>query len=219
MVSETELYQALDDAKVVYIGERHTSPHDHAVQIQIISALHKANPSLAIGLEMIKRPYQKWLDDYVAGNIDEATMLEGTEWRRRWGFNFALYRPIFAYARAHKIPLVALNIKDEITSKVAREGVEGLSEADKTLLPEIDFDKADHRAMLRSVYDQHNMGSGKMTFDNFYTAQLLWDETMAQRVAEVLAAPDAPKTMIVLAGSGHVRYGWGIPQRAARRGA
>ncbi|MEL7237978.1 MAG: ChaN family lipoprotein [Planctomycetota bacterium] len=87
------------------------------------------------------------------------------------------------------------------------------------LLPEIDFDQANYRASLKSVFDQHNMGSGSMTFDNFYTAQLLWDETMAQRVAEVMNAPDAPKTMVVLAGSGHIRYGFGIPQRAARRGA
>ena len=173
---------------------------------------------MVIGLEMVKRPFQSWLDRYVAGEIDEATMLEGTQWRRRWGFNFGLYRPILRYAREHKIPLVALNIKDEITRQVARQGLDSLSPEDRARVPEIDFSNADHRAMVRAVYDRHNMTGGKMTFDNFYTAQLLWDETMATEVARVMTAADAPDTMVVLAGSGHVRYAFGIPSRAARRG-
>lgn len=173
---------------------------------------------MIIGLEMVKRPYQPWLDRYVAGEIDEETFLKGAEWRRRWGFDFALYRPILRYARDNRIPLVALNIKDEITRQVARQGIESLSPDDRALLPEIDFENTDHRAMVRSVFDRH-MSDGKMTFDNFYTAQLLWDETMATEVARVMSADRAPRVMVVLAGSGHVRYGYGIPTRAARRGA
>ena len=218
VLSETELYQELDGVRVVYIGERHASPHDHAAQIQVIHGLHQQNASLAIGLEMVKRPFQKWLDGYIAGEVDEETLLEGTEWKRRWGFDFTLYRPILAYAREHGIPLVALNIKDEITRKVAREGLDSLSSEDRARVPEIDFDDAEHRAMVKAVYDKH-MGGGKMTFENFYTAQLLWDETMATEVANVMNGAQAPRTMVVLAGAGHVQYQFGIPKRAARRGA
>lgn len=217
VVAEAELYRELSATRVVYIAEQHTSPHDHAVQAQVIHGLHQANRSMVIGLEMITRPYQKWLDDYVAGTIDEATFLEGTEWKERWSFNFALYRPILEYARTHRIPLVALNIRSEITRQVAREGVESLSPEDRARLPEIDFDNVDHRAMVKAVFDQHDMG-GRMTFDNFYTAQLLWDETMAAEVARVMTSPEAPAVMVVLAGSGHIRYAHGIPSRAARRG-
>ena len=219
VLTESELYRELAGVPVIYIAEQHTSPHDHAVQIQVIHGLRQQNPSVALGLEMVKRPFQPWLDRYVAGEIDEETLLEGVEWRRRWGFNFGLYRPILAYARKHRIPLIALNIKDEITRQVARNGVDSLTAEDRGLLPEIDFDNQEHRAMVKAVFDRHNMGGGKMTFDNFYTAQLLWDETMATEVARVMAAPNAPQTMIVLAGSGHIRYAHGIPSRAARRGA
>ena len=218
VLTETELYRELGESRVVYIAEQHTSPHDHAMQMQVIHGLHQQNPSLAIGLEMVKRPYQKWLDAYVAGEIDEETFLEGSEWKRRWGFNFGLYRPILAYARTHRIRLIALNIKDEITRKVAREGIDALSEADRAVLPDIDFGNDEHRETIRAVYDRHNMGSGRMTFENFYTAQLLWDETMATEVARVMLAEDAPQRLVVLAGSGHVRYSHGIPSRAARRG-
>jgi membrane-associated protease RseP (regulator of RpoE activity) len=53
-------------------------------------------------------------------------------------------------------------------------------------------------------------------FEHFLDVQLLWDEGMAERaVAYLRAHPD--KTLVVLAGTGHVEYGQGIPQRVARR--
>jgi uncharacterized iron-regulated protein len=55
--------------------------------------------------------------------------------------------------------------------------------------------------------------------ERFYTAQVVWDETMAEAVAETLTAPGAPRRIVVLAGDMHVREGLGIPDRAARRGA
>jgi uncharacterized iron-regulated protein len=50
-------------------------------------------------------------------------------------------------------------------------------------------------------------------FERFFQAQVLWDETMADRIAR--SAPTAQ--VIVLAGQGHLIYGYGIPDRVARR--
>jgi membrane-associated protease RseP (regulator of RpoE activity) len=53
-------------------------------------------------------------------------------------------------------------------------------------------------------------------FEHFLEVQLLWDEGMAARAADYLRRhPD--KTLVVLAGAGHVEYGQGIPRRVARR--
>ena len=47
---------------------------------------------------------------------------------------------------------------------------------------------------------------------------LLWEETMAQTVAEFLRNPlNKNKKLVVLAGGFHVQYGFGIPKRAYRR--
>ncbi|MDH4100990.1 MAG: ChaN family lipoprotein, partial [Nitrospirota bacterium] len=56
-------------------------------------------------------------------------------------------------------------------------------------------------------------GSG---VERFLQVQLLWDETMAESVANYLKANRDHK-MVVLAGGGHVQYGLGIPKRAFRR--
>jgi len=47
---------------------------------------------------------------------------------------------------------------------------------------------------------------------------VLWDETMAETVANYLATEvGREKKIVVLAGGNHVRYGFGIPRRAFRR--
>lgn len=218
-LSEAQLRERLAAARVVYVGEKHDRPHDHAVQLQVLDMLVQLEPSVGLGLEMFKRPFQKWVSDYVAGRIDEAKMLERTQWSKRWGFDIALYRPILEYARQHKLPTYALNARDEITRKVAREGLEALDPVDRETVPELVLDDAAHREEIREVFDAHGMGHGKMTFENFYTAQVIWDETMAHEVAAELTKDGAPERIVVLAGGGHIRRGLGIPQRAARRGA
>lgn len=221
-VTEAELVDRLLDARVVYVAEKHASPHDHAVQLSVIHALFTRDASLGIGMEMFKRPFQKWVTDYIEGRITEAELRRQTEWEARWGFDFALYRPILRYARTHRIPVYALNARDEITRAVARGGLGALSPVDRDTVPELDLDDPLHRSYLEGIFDSHGMGKtahGEMTFENFYTAQLIWDETMAYEVAAELGKPSAPRRIVVLAGSGHIRHGFGIPNRAARRGA
>jgi hypothetical protein len=50
-----------------------------------------------------------------------------------------------------------------------------------------------------------------------YEAMTLWDETMADAAAAALAAAGPGARMLVVAGSGHVKTGTGIPDRLARR--
>ena len=53
-------------------------------------------------------------------------------------------------------------------------------------------------------------------FNLFYQVQILWDETMAESIYDFLNVnPDYQ--MVVLAGNGHLVYGYGIPKRAFRR--
>ena len=132
------LFDRLLPARVIYVAENHDNPHDHAVQLQVIDGLYRRDPSLAIGMEMFKRPFQKWVNDFVSGEIDEAAMLEKTQWSERWGFDYALYKPILDYARAHQIPILALNERDEVTRQVSRQGLASLDPVDRDGIPDLD---------------------------------------------------------------------------------
>lgn len=205
-------------ARVIYISEEHGNPHHHAAQLAVIAGVYARDPSLAIGMEMFKRPFQNVLDAYLAGEIDAPSLIERSEWKARWGYDFELYRPILEFARAHHIAVRALNAPDEITRAVAEGGIAALDETERGSLPDLDLEISEHRSMVRESFDRHNV-HGLLSFDHFYVAQVIWDETMAYEIAQALEGPAGPHRMIVLAGEQHVRKGLGIPVRAARRNA
>jgi uncharacterized iron-regulated protein len=202
--------------RVVFVGETHDRYADHLIQLEIIRRLYALHPNLAIGVEYFQQPFQRFLDAYVEGRLDEAAMLRDTEYFDRWRFDYRLYRPIFRYAREHRIPVVALNVPAEVTDKVAREGMAALSAQDRRYVPrELDRSDPKYVARLKAVFAHHpHTPSGD--FERFLDVQLIWDEGMAARAASFLEKhPETP--MIVLAGSGHLAYRTGIPRRLVRR--
>ncbi|MBD2257570.1 ChaN family lipoprotein [Pseudanabaena sp. FACHB-2040] len=219
-LSQPSILEALARAEVVYLGETHSSPADHAAQLEIIQALVQEKVRVAIALEMFQRPYQPILDAYLASEIDEAALVEKTEYEQRWGFPWEYYAPILRFAKAQQMPVLALNTPTEITRKVAQAGLDSLSEEDFRYIPpvtEIHTDNAAYRAYIEDIFTQAHAGHGSaLSFDNFFAAQVLWDETMAEGIADFRQAhPDY--SVVVLAGQGHVIYGYGIPDRVARR--
>src|SRR5262249_49511401 len=156
------------------------------------------------------------LDDYLAGKISEHDFLKNTEYFDRWGFDYRLYRPIFLYAKDNKVPMIALNAETELTEKVGKVGLNGLSNTDRNRLPK-DIDKSDsaYRERLNAVFQKHPDATNG-NFEHFLEAQLTWDETMAESAAKYLNNhPD--KAIVVLAGGEHIAYGSGIPNRMRRR--
>ncbi len=213
--SLAEVIEAVADKKIIYIGESHDQFAHHLVQLEIIKGLHIRQKKLAIGMEMFQRPFQQVLDTYIAGEISEREFLKKSEYFRRWGFDYHLYKPIIDFARSEKIPIVALNIQQEIVRRVAREGLEALSEADKqSIPPHMDFSDTAYRERLKETFRQHP-GFEARNFEFFYQAQVLWDEAMAYSVAEFFQKHPMSQ-MVVLAGSGHLAYGSGIPKRTFR---
>ncbi|MCU0935303.1 MAG: ChaN family lipoprotein [Gammaproteobacteria bacterium] len=211
-----QILPRIQRARVVFVGETHDRLDHHQNQLEVIQRLHARRPSIAIGMEFFQQPFQGVLDDYVAGRISERELLARSEYFDRWRFDYRLYRPILQYAREHGIPLVALNVPAELTSKVGREGIEGLTEAERAQLPaEINRDDEAYHARLRKVFDLHPQ-SGHQAFERWLDVQLLWDEGMAERAARYLQE-NPRRTLVVLAGSGHLAFRSGIPNRVARR--
>jgi len=209
---------ALRTKKVIYVGERHDEPGDHGVQYAILRQLHRETASLAIGMEMFQIPFQEPLSRWSAGLIDETVLREETEYDERWGFDFSMYRPILEYARNQGIEVVALNAPRELAYAVAKDGLDSLSPERAATLPELDLANEQHRALFDAEFDEDDHDAEEAV-EQYYEAQVLWDETMGARVSETLDRADGPAKMIVFAGRVHVKRGLGIPDRAAKRGA
>lgn len=217
-ISSQSALNEMAPADVLYLGERHDQRQDHQVQLEIIQAMHQNNSQVAIALEMFQRPFQEALEQYIAGEINEAQLIEQTEYNQRWGFPWELYAPILRYAKQHQIPLLALNTPSEVAHKVAKSGLGSLAGDELTYIPalaDIDTSNTAYRDSIVQAFGSHS-GHGNFSLDNFFAAQVTWDETMAETIAQF--KNDHPQSqVIVLAGQGHVVYGYGIPDRVQRR--
>lgn len=198
-------------AEVLFIGEQHTSAAHHAVQLKVIEALHRDGVKLAIGMEMFDRSYQPVLDLWSGGGLEEEAFLRRTHWYANWRFDYALYRDILEFARREHIPVVGLNLPFHLPPKIRVGGIDYLSDHEKGFLPqEIDADVAAHREFAEKIYARHGFTNSR--FEDFYMAQLVWDEVMAETAAAV-----ASEFLVILAGNGHIQYRYGIPERLFRR--
>ncbi len=211
-----DVVQKIKDSRIVYIGEDHLNYNHHIIQFEIIRKLYELNKHLVIGMEMFQRPFQKYLDQFIEGKITEAEMLKKTEYFKRWVYDYNLYRDILEFARAKRIPVIALNIKREIVDKVSSKGIDSLSTEERKLLPRgIDLKNRDYLRYLKQIFSRHRRRQGR-DFENFYFSQLIWDETMADSVVKALDEfPDSQ--IVVIAGNGHIRNAWGIPGRVNRK--
>ncbi|MCB1961225.1 MAG: ChaN family lipoprotein [Rhodocyclaceae bacterium] len=205
----------LPDDRIVFVGESHHRFEHHLVQLDTLKFLHQRYGDVAVGVEWFQSPAQGALDDYLAGTISEAQMLERSAYFDRWRFDYRLYRPIIQYARENGLPIVALNAPEALTRKIGRGGLVSLSEEERSQLPaDYAAPGAAYVARVREAFDAHP--PQERNFDFFLEVMQTWDETMAARAAAHLAAHPG-RRMVIFAGNGHVMFGDGIPDRLARR--
>jgi uncharacterized iron-regulated protein len=217
VVSFEELIADLSKAKVIYIGEQHTNSAHHKIQLEVIKGLINQHPELAVGMEAFDHSYQKILDMWSAGSLDEKGFLERTHWYANWKFNFELYKDMLTFIKEKHIKLIGLNIPFHIPPKIAVGGIESLSDDEKKHLPKrIDTTNADHGAYVEEIFKKHKI-KGRESFEHFYMVQCVWEETMAESIALYLKKASM---IVVLVGNGHIIRKFGIPDRAfGRNGA
>lgn len=213
-----QLIDRLVEADLVCIGEAHDDELHHRVQLQVIKALFAQDERLGVGMEMFQRPFQKEIDRYFQGEMDEAQFLKSSEYDKRWGYDWALYRPIVEFCRKNSAPLAALNAPKELTARLSKAGIAGLTPEEKKQLGDIDFQVKAHRDhWYEQLAKLH--GPAKVTEEQkerSYQVMTTWDGYMANSAAQ-FQKEKGLKRLVVLAGSGHIDHGFGIPDRAAKQ--
>jgi uncharacterized iron-regulated protein len=203
-----EIFEELRKARVIYLGEVHDSRKIHLLQFRIIMDLLNSGEKILITMEAFQQQFQKHIDEYLAGEIEEEELLERTEYKKRWRFEPSLYAPFWRLARDRGIPLYALNIPSELIREVKEKGIEKVK---SQYLPReiIPFNQR-HRDFLAQAMEDHD----EVDEQKFLDVQLAWDNGMAYRITKLLLAhPD--RKIVVIVGSGHVWRGWGIPERVS----
>jgi len=212
-----DLSAFFDCSSILYVGESHANKAAHQVQLQVLKEYHaRYGDNIAIGMEMFTRPYQPFLDQWIAGEIDEETFLRDTQWDTEWGHDYYLYKDILDFAREKKIPVIALNAPKSLVKLVSKKGMRGLSEEEKKQLPDMDVTDYFHKIYIEKAVRGH--ADHTIDVDRYNEVQSLWEEYMAQSITDYLSSWEGKgKKMLVFAGNGHIVYDFGIPKRVFRR--
>ncbi|MGC8867116.1 MAG: ChaN family lipoprotein, partial [Elusimicrobiales bacterium] len=204
----------LHRSDIVYIGETHTSTFSHSVQLEVIRMMYEKNKKICVGFEMLNKTLQPWLDKYLTGEISEDEFLNGINWEKEWGFDFSLYRPIFSFVKDNKLKALALNLPRRVVSKVARGGIDALSEDEKKLMAKnikVNKNRRYKKYLENTFYTGDENPMNKiMTFENYTLSMAVWNETMGERVAEFINL-NPGYSFVVIAGNGHIIYNAAIP--------
>src|SRR5262245_30501982 len=108
-------------SRFVLLGELHDRADHLRWQLQTVAALDAWRP-VVLGFEMFPRRTQAVLDRWVAGEMDDGTLLRESDWRRVWGFPASLYLPLFEFARLNRVPMRGVNVDRALVTWVGREG-------------------------------------------------------------------------------------------------
>jgi uncharacterized iron-regulated protein len=238
-VDRGELFRDLvAKSQVVLLGESHTEADHHRWQLHTLAALYGRGGNLVIGFEAFPRRLQSVLGDWVDGKLTDEAFLKASEWRQVWGYDAALYMPLFQFARLNRIPMIALNVEQKLVSRVGQQGWDGVPASDREGLSDPAPASAAYQRELAHVYlikkalppgtdplsaaqvpspPEPNEAAlaeavKEPEFKRFVEAQLTWDRAMAEALAGAKRTlSDA--TVVGILGSGHVAGGYGVPHQ------
>jgi uncharacterized iron-regulated protein len=225
LVTVAEAAETLAGFDVVFYGEAHDHAGVHVEQMNLLLELYRRDPRWVLSLEQFERDVQAVVDDYLAGRIGEATLIDKG---RAWNNYAASYRPLVVFAKEHHLPVVAAEAPGWAVSCVGQWGPDILSQftplertwvaADLHVLPGAYRDKY---LEFLGASPAHGGGAASTpeaaaNAQRSFSAQALRDDTMAESIAGALQRHPGYKVLHVT-GSFHSSQFLGTVERLRLR--
>lgn len=208
------LAAGIPKGSVVVLGENHGLATHRDQQVAVLQALRGAGHIVSVGLEFFPAEFQAQVDAWRGGAQTEAEFLKAIGWGNP---SFDFYRLQASFPSLEEgAQTVALNASRNLTSRVAKVGLEGLTSGERALLPPgFQLGRDSYRARFAAQMPHLPDPSA---LDRYFAAQSVWDEAMAWHATEFLRAHPG-QTLVIVVGEFHARYGGGLPDRLRARGA
>jgi uncharacterized iron-regulated protein len=197
---------------VVLLGEVHDNAEQHRLRLAVLQRAVDAGWRPAIVMEQFDREHQADIDRARLERPDDAQHvidLAGSPAPGGGGWNWDFYRPVVALALTHRLPLVAGDLSNADTTRIARAGLAAVF--DEAVVAglglERTIDSAWQAAQEREIDAGHCGALPPAVVPRMARAQFARDAILAQAVAA-----HAGGGVVLLAGNGHVRRDLGVPR-------
>lgn len=218
-LNTADFLDAIAQAEVILLGERHDNIDEHRWQLYLLAALQGRHRDIAVGFEMFTREQQPVLDRWSDGELSEAEFLEQVDWSETWGYPAELYAPLLHFVRLNRIDSIALNIDRALLQRISREGWDAVPPSERYQIQPAVPGPPEYDALLDEILRTHHHGPEAMSEErqlSFRRAQQAWDRAMAEAIADATEDHEGP--LVGLVGRGHMEWGYGIPYQLAAMG-
>lgn len=208
-----QMADALAEADVVFLGEEHDKTVAHELQFALTRMLYERRGDVVITLEMFERDVDFDLEDYLNGKLDEETFLERS---RPWSNYEEHYRPVVEWARENGIRVVAGNIPRPVARDVAYNGI-GATRKERWMPAEFEAPRNEYFELFVEAMGGHRPGRDQRRLYNWYSAQCVKDEVMAESIVRWTDGKLTDPLVIHWCGKFHSDRGLGTAERVLRR--
>lgn len=203
LVSWDDMLDELAQASVVFLGEQHDDDATHRLQFEALARL-SACREVALGMEQFERDMQPAVDAWLAADGSEQAELDFLASSRPWGNYQPDYRRLLHWSKSHGIPVLASNTPTPTVRMVSRKGWDSAwmayTDQERGWLAQSSSHPEDQywanfklamgltpeaEAALdagQAPDNSHGMGMTREMAWNFYLAQCLKDDTMAESI-------------------------------------
>lgn len=209
-ITPAQADMVLAEADFVILGENHGHTTTLAHNAARWKAVLAAKPAAVLAFEFFERDQQVYIDDYLAGLIEEPVFRQRARKTTESDYP-AGHREMLESAKAAKRPVIAANAPRAYVRKARTDGYDSLNSLtpeQRRLVRLPDSQPSDrYREDFGKVMDQKPDTAARV--DAMFRSQCVWDWTMAESVARA-SAQGTPVVLVV--GRFHSDHRGGLVQ-------
>lgn len=217
--SLSSMCDKLEGYPLIFIGDHHNQDDLHQNIKLLIDGLQKKGKRIILASEWFTPSQNKILKAFTAQSLDEASFLKKIDWKKRIGFSYESFKPIYETLIEGKGDLVGINLTKKEQKKISERDFDAMSSHEKSFFKGLDLNVSIHHDMLKPFFDECHAYSRSDQEDcsqRMYRVQVAWESKMAQEVHKYFKKLQKDEVLMVLAGSMHLENGLGINLRFSR---
>jgi uncharacterized iron-regulated protein len=181
-------------APVLLLGEQHDAPEHQTLQRDVVLTLARREQLAAVVMEMVE---QGRSTQGLSSDADEARVRETLGWTDQSGWPWPVYGPVVMAAVRSGAPVIGGNLpRAQMRGAMGNASLDGL--VDETVL----------QRQRDGIRDSHCGLLPESQIAPMARVQLARDQAMARTAAQAVIPG---KTVVLVAGNGHVRRDLGVP--------